>query len=80
MLGGNQVPDKTLLKKVTQRLLRAGSQGKVQVTVRNGQVTLSGMLQYANQRRPMVSAAGAIEGVRSVIDQLQLKAQEKRRW
>lgn len=81
MLGNTQVPDKTLLKKINQRVARAGvgSQSKVTVTIRNGHVTLTGTLQYANQRRPLVRAASSVEGVRSVSDQMQLKAPEKRR-
>jgi len=81
MLGNSQVPDKALLKKINQRVLRAGmsSQSKVTVTIRNGHVTLSGTLQYANQRRTLLRVASSIEGVRSVTDQMQLKTLEKRR-
>lgn len=81
MLGKSQVPDKALLKKINQRVLRAGmgSQCKVAVTIRSGHVTLSGTLQYANQRQSLLKAAHSIEGVRSVSDQLQLKPVEKRR-
>ena len=48
----DRVPDKTIERKVTQRLGRAGlgSQSRITVVVRNGQVTMSGTLQYDTQR------------------------------
>lgn len=70
-----QVPDKRVLQKVEQRISRAGlgSHTKVKVAIRNGDVTLSGTLQYETQRRPVLQATRSVEGVRRVMDQLQVK-------
>jgi hypothetical protein len=67
--------DKAILKKLQQHLSRVslGSQSHVNATVRDGQVTLSGNLQYENQRRPALKAARSVEGVRGVLDQLRVQ-------
>ena len=74
MFGRNQVSDKDLLKSVNQRLARTGtaSQSKVSVCVQQGTVTLSGSLQHAIQRNPIVKAVARVAGVRRVVDQMQL--------
>jgi len=74
MFGRNQVADKDLLKSVNQKLSRTGtgSQSRVTATVQQGTVTLTGTLQYAIQRSPIVKAVARVAGVRSVVDQLQL--------
>jgi osmotically-inducible protein OsmY len=76
-----RVPDKTILQKVNQRLARAslGSGSRVSVAVCNGQVTLSGNIQYETQRRPAVRAVDGVDGVRGVADQLQLQAIDRDR-
>jgi len=76
----NRIPDKTLLQKINQRLMRTGlgSQSKIKLTIRNGDVTLAGTLQYENQRRPVLTAARGVEGVRTVIDNLQVQPRLKR--
>ena len=73
MFGRNEVPDKALLKTVNRRLDRTGtgSQSKVTASVQRGTVTLTGKLQYENQRAPIVKAISSVAGVRQVIDQLQ---------
>jgi osmotically-inducible protein OsmY len=75
-----QVPDKRLLQKVEQRVSRAGlgSQSRITVQVRNGDVTLSGTLQYDSQRRPVLHAASGVEGVRRIVDQMQVKEAPKK--
>jgi len=81
MLRKEPVSDKTILKKVNQRLTRTGmgSRCRVTVTVRGGQVFLSGTLQYENQRRPALKAASTIEGVKGVVDQLQVQSRDANR-
>lgn len=66
--------DKTILKKISQHLARIslGSHSRVNVAIHNGQVTLSGNIQYENQRRPALKAVGSVEGVRGVLDQLKM--------
>ncbi len=77
----DRVPDKSIVKKVTQRLARAGlgSQSKVTVTVRSGTVTLTGTLQYEMQRRTVMNSARGAAGVRNVVDQLQV-IPKKKNW
>ena len=77
----NKVPDKAILQKVTQhvQLTGTGSQSKVTVNVRRGEVTVSGSIQYEMQRRNILRAAGRVSGVRRVVDQLQLQ-EKKRNW
>ena len=84
MYGSDRVPDKRIIQKVTQRLSRTGTgQCKVSVTVHNGDVTLSGEIQYDNQRRALLIAARGVEGVRAVVVQLKIKPKAKpkeRKW
>ena len=74
----NAVSDRTLLQKVNQRLARTGtSQSRITATVRNGDVTLTGTIQYETQRHAIVKAAGAVPDIGRVIDQLKVQAQKK---
>jgi osmotically-inducible protein OsmY len=71
----NEVADKTLLVQVNKNLARAGggsAKNKIVVSVRRGDVTLSGNLQYEIQRRSLIKAASSVAGVRRVIDQLKV--------
>ena len=72
MFGKNEVTDKELLKTVNRRLDRTGtgSQSRITALVQRGNVTLTGKLQYENQRLPIVKAVQSVAGVRQVIDQL----------
>jgi len=79
MFGRNQVSDKDLLKAISQRLARTGtsSQSKVNVAVQQGNVTLSGTLQHAIQRSPIVKTVTRVAGVRRVVDQMQHVAKKR---
>jgi osmotically-inducible protein OsmY len=73
MFGRNQVSDKDLLKSVNQRLTRSGgSQARVTVAVQQGTVTLTGTLQYAIQRIPIIKEVGRVAGVSRVVDLMTL--------
>ena len=75
---GNQVPDKTLLKSVTQKLTRKGANSsRVKATVRSGDVTIAGSIDYEHERRSIVSSANSVPGVRRVIDQLRVEKKKK---
>jgi osmotically-inducible protein OsmY len=78
MFGQNRISDGDLLKSVNQKLSRTGtsSQSKVTASVRGGTVTLTGNLQYANQRIEIVKAASRSNGVRQVIDNMQVVAKK----
>ena len=78
---GQHASDKTILQKVNQRLARTGTGGQCHVvtTIRSGDVTLAGTLQYEMQRVALLRAAGGVAGVRRVIDQLRI-GQKKSQW
>ena len=78
---GNEVPDRALLQKINQRVQQTGtgSQSKVTINVRRGEVTVGGTIQYEMQRQNILRAAGRVAGVRRVVDQLQLQ-EKKRNW
>lgn len=79
MFGRNQVSDRDLLKTIQQRLARTGttSSSKVNVVVQQGNVTLTGTLQHAIQRDPIVKAVSRVAGVRRVSDLLQHVAKKR---
>jgi osmotically-inducible protein OsmY len=74
MLGRNQISDKDLLKAINQRLMRSGtgSQSRVIATVQKGMVTLTGSLQYAIQRAPIMKAVQSVPGISRIVDQMVL--------
>src|SRR5687767_7979003 len=75
------IPDKSVLQKVNQRLSRlGGAQGKVNVSVMRGDVTLSGTIQYEIQRASIMKVATSVPGVRRIIDQLRVKPKEKKMY
>jgi osmotically-inducible protein OsmY len=74
---GNAIPDKTLLKDVNKKLLRAGTQTKITASVRGGCLTLTGTLQYEVQRRPVMRAVNQVSGIRQVIDQMTVQAKKR---
>ena len=70
----NQIPDKTVLKSVLQKMTRKGtSSNRVNATVRSGDVTLAGTIDYEYQRRSILGSANSIPGVKRVIDQLRVE-------
>ena len=74
------VSDRTLIQQVSQKLANRGirSPRHVQVQSRNGDVTLSGTVQFAHQKGAAAQLVNGISGVRRVIDQLIVKAAVKR--
>ena len=78
MFGKNQISDKDRLKSINQRMARTGtaSQSKIAVAVQQGNVTLTGVLQHAIQRDPILKAVARVTGVRRVVDQMQLIAKK----
>ncbi len=74
MFGSSKISDKELSKTVNKRLLRAGCGSKTALVaaVKNGTVSVAGVLKYESQRRPVLKAITNIAGVTRVIDQLKL--------
>ena len=77
----NDVPDKSIQQKLSQKLSRlvSGSRNTITAAVHNGVVTLTGFIQFEQQRRLVLRAMHSVAGVRQVIDQLQLQAR-KSNW
>ena len=71
------IPDKAVLQKVNQKIMRVGG-AKVVASVMRGDVTLSGTIQYEMQRSSLLKVATSVPGVRRVIDQLKMKPKERR--
>ena len=72
----NRIADPKIIQQVSQRIAACGIRAPSRVTVvsSNGEVTLSGTLQYQHQRQSAVRATQAVDGVRRVIDVLKLIA------
>ncbi len=72
--------DRTITQQVLQRLATKGlrSPCRIDVQSKNGEVTLTGSLQYAYQRASALQAASTASGVRHVIDRLTVKPNTKR--
>ena len=72
--------DRSIVQAVNQRLATRGirSPCRIDVQARNGEVTLSGNIQYPHQRSAAMQAASTTSGVRHVVDRLTLKPTTKR--
>jgi BON domain len=70
----NRISDPRITQAVTQRLANRGIRppSRISVTSANGQVTLSGSIQYEHQRHAVLHTTRAVEGVRRVVDMLKL--------
>ena len=73
--------DRTIVQQVTQRLATRGlrSPCRIDVQSKNGEVTLTGAIQYPYQRSAAMHAAASASGVRHVVDRMTVKPPEKRR-
>ena len=71
----NKVPDATIIQKVTKQLSNRGMQSpcRIAVAARKGDVTLSGTIQFEYQRIAALHAVRGIDGVRRVMDHLQVQ-------
>ena len=72
--------DRGVIQQVNQRLASRGIRNpcKVEVASKNGEVTLTGSIQYPHQRATAMQAASTASGVRHVVDRLVIKAPVKR--
>jgi osmotically-inducible protein OsmY len=61
-----------ITQQVNNKLASRGFAAPCRLTVQtsNGQVTLSGVVQYAHQKSAAVSAISGMSGIRRVIDQI----------
>ncbi len=68
------VPDKDLLRQINHRLLKTSlGTCQVHVQVHNADVTLSGTLEYMNQRKAILRAVRSVDGIRRVVDTMIVK-------
>ena len=67
--------DDRITQQVNNKLASRGFASPCRLTVQtsNGQVTLSGIVQYAHQKGAAVSAISGMAGIRRVIDQMTVK-------
>jgi osmotically-inducible protein OsmY len=69
-----KISDPMISQKVSQQLANWGMRAPCRITAvtRKGYVTLTGAIQYDYQRRTVMRATSAIDGVRGVVDQMQV--------
>jgi osmotically-inducible protein OsmY len=67
--------DRLILQRVAFQLTTRGIRNPchVDATVKNGDVTLTGTLQYEHQRRAAMQAASGVNGVKRVNDRMVVK-------
>lgn len=74
---GNAIPDKTLLRDVSKKLLRSGTQTKITPVVSGGCLTLTGTLNNEIQRRPILRAVNQVSGIKRVVDQMTVQTKKR---
>jgi osmotically-inducible protein OsmY len=76
----NKIPDSQLTRSITMKLAqRSGGTGcKVTAVVNSGYVTISGTVDAEYQKRPIINAVNGINGVRRVIDAMNIAPKRKR--
>ena len=74
MLRKDAIPDRSIDQKVGQQLANRGMRPpcKVAASSKGGTVTLTGKIQYEHQRNVCIQLARRVDGVRRVVDQLQV--------
>ena len=76
---GSATGDHAITSQVLMKLSNRGIRSPCKVTVqtKNGDVTLSGTVQFAHQKSAAVQAATGITGVRRVTDQTTVGVKKK---
>jgi len=74
MFEKNIIPDRTIDQKVSQQLANRGMRPpcKVAASSKGGTVTLTGKVQYEHQRNLFAQVVSRVDGVKRVVDQLQV--------
>ena len=79
MFGKENISDKTILRDLNKQLAKTGmGRSRISVTVRGGQVTLTGQLEHERQRRPIMQTLRRVDGMRGVTDRITVKPREIR--
>jgi osmotically-inducible protein OsmY len=73
------IQDKTINRQVQAKIAGRGlgSPCRIAVLTLKGEVTLTGSVQYAQQKITAVQAANGVSGVKRVVDRLVVKAVAK---
>jgi osmotically-inducible protein OsmY len=74
MLKKDAIPDRSIDQKVCQQLANRGMRPPCKVTAssKGGTVTLTGKIQYEHQRNVCIQVVKRVDGVKRVVDQLQV--------
>jgi osmotically-inducible protein OsmY len=78
-MNGSRNTDVAITQQVNNKLAGRGIRSPCHVTVQtsDGNVTLSGSVQYAHQKTAAVQVASGVTGVRRVADQLSVKPSDQ---
>lgn len=76
------VSDATIARNVSRQLASSGlrSPCRIQVQTRNGEVTLSGTVQFVHQRNTAVQAIRTVEGVKRIVEKLKVTPPAKHQY
>ncbi len=74
MMHQEKIKDSVISQKVKEKISSAGLRAPCQVAVvsANGQVTVSGSIQYEHQRPLALRAIRGVAGVQRVVDQMRV--------
>jgi osmotically-inducible protein OsmY len=73
------IQDKSITRQVQGKIASRGLNSPCRITVETvkGEVTLTGSVQYAQQKSAAVQAASSISGARRIVDRLVVKTVAK---
>lgn len=76
------ISDATITRNVNRQLAGCGlrSPCRIEVQTRNGEVTLSGVVQFVHQRNAAAQAIRTVEGVKRVIEKLKVTPPAKHQY
>lgn len=76
------ISDATISRNVTRQLSSSGlrSPCRIQVQTRNGEVTLSGTVQFVHQKNAAVQAIRTVEGVKRIVEKIKVTPPPKHQY
>jgi hypothetical protein len=82
LMGKVPISDATISRNVSRQLASSGlrSPCRIQVQTRNGEVTLSGTVQFVHQRNTAVQSIRTVEGVRRIVEKLKVTPPAKHQY
>lgn len=81
-MGNVSLSDATISRNISRQLASSGlrSPCHIQVQTRNGEVTLSGTVQFVHQRNTAIQAIRTVEGVKRVVEKLKVTPAPKHQY